>query len=140
MSDDEWANEQLKPLSMFDLAKWWADAVKVIGAGNGVGLLAAGFALGPTQGHHPSFLLMKLAGTFFFIGVFAFVAAFGNLHRAMFAQDEVAQATLRKDVAAINRNSAISGTAMIFANKCAYAAIAAFLIGCVIGLVGFLLF
>jgi hypothetical protein len=35
---DGWLKEQLKPLSMFELAKWWADAIKVIGAGNGAGL------------------------------------------------------------------------------------------------------
>jgi hypothetical protein len=96
-----WHKEQLKPLSMFELAKWWADAIKVIGAGNGTGLIAAGAALGPFQDHHHSLFFVKLAGAAFFVGVFGFAVAFAMLHRAMFAQDEMSQALLRKDEPAI---------------------------------------
>jgi hypothetical protein len=107
MTNDDWTLEQLKPLSMFELAKWWADALKVIGAGNGAGILAAGAALSQFENHHNSVFLIKLAGAFFFIGVLAFAVAFAMLHQAMFAQDEVAHATHRKDADAIRANSAL---------------------------------
>ena len=67
---DEWGKEQLKPLSMFELAKWWADEVKLLAAGNAAGLLAAGAALNSAHGN--ALFLAKAAGIFFFIGIFAF--------------------------------------------------------------------
>jgi hypothetical protein len=136
--NNEWAKEQTKPLAMFELARWWADALKVIGTGNGAGILAAGAALGPLENHHSSLFWVKLAGATFFVGVFAFVVAFAKLHQAMFAQDEVAHATRRKDVAAIEANSDLSGSAMMAANKFAYVGAAAFFVGCIIGLIAFL--
>jgi hypothetical protein len=38
MTPEEWAKEQLKPLSMFEIAKWWADGIKV--AASAVRLIA----------------------------------------------------------------------------------------------------
>jgi hypothetical protein len=128
--NDEWTKEQLKPLSMFELAKWWADALKVIGTGNGAGILAAGAALGPLENNHHSLFWVKLAGATFFVGVLAFAVAFAKLHQAMFAQDEVAHATIRKDVTAIKANSNLSGSAMMAATRLAYvAAVAFFVVG-----------
>jgi hypothetical protein len=137
---EDWMKDQLKPLSMFEIAKWWADGIKMTGAGNGAGFLTAGAALTIFRDHHRAFLEVKLAGFVFFVGIIAFAIAFLQLYIAMHAQDEVAQATLHKDAQAVHRNSAISGGSMMLANKCAIASTAAFFIGCVIGLIAFLSF
>ena len=128
--EGDWQKEQLKPLSMFELAKWWADAIKVIGAGNGTGLIAAGAALGPFQDHHHSLFFVKLAGGVFFLGVFGFSMAFAMLHRALFAQDEMAHATLQKDASAIKQNAALSSSSMRQANFWAIVAALAFSRAC----------
>jgi hypothetical protein len=83
---------------------------------------------------------VKIAGVIFFIGVFAFALAFAMLHRAMFAQEEVAQATRRKDREAIGEHSLISGTSMVIANNCALVGAGAFFSGCIVGLIAFLLY
>jgi hypothetical protein len=140
MTPDEWAKDQLKPLSMFELAKWWADGIKVAGAGNGAGLVAAGAALTPFHDHHAALILVKIAGGVFFIGVLGFALALLNLYKAMHAQDEVSQATLHKNAEAISANSKLSGTSMVLANKCAGVSIAAFFVGLIIGLAAFLAF
>ncbi|HEX3506649.1 MAG TPA: hypothetical protein VHU22_24980 [Xanthobacteraceae bacterium] len=130
---DGWIAEQLKPLSMFELAKWWADGLKIAGAGNGAGVLACIVGL---QSYHG--ILLKVSGVSFSIGIFAFVLAFAMIHKAVFAQDEVAHAARRKDVAAIEANSALSGSSMMIANYCAIISVVAFLVGCFVGLVGVL--
>jgi hypothetical protein len=138
--ESDWHKEQLKPLSMFELAKWWADAIKVIGAGNGTGLIAAGAALGPFQDHHHSLFFVKLAGAVFFVGVFGIAIAFAMLHRALFAQDEISQALLRKDELAIRENAAISGSSMRQKNLWAIVAALAFFAGLFSALFAFLFY
>jgi hypothetical protein len=138
MTPEEWAKEQVKPLSMFDITKWWADGIKILGAGNGAGFLTAGAALSPFQGHHRGLLEVKIAGLCFFIGIIAFALGFLMLYTAMHAQDEVSQGTIHKDVKRITANSAISGNSMLLANRCAIASTVAFFAGCLIGLVAFL--
>ena len=64
------------------------------------------------------------------IGVLAFALALFQIYVAMHAQDEMAHATRRKDVNAINTNAALSGSSMGFANNCAMASAAAFARGC----------
>ena len=109
MADEsDWNVEQLKPLSMFELAKWWADAIKAAGAGNGAGLIAAGAALGQFYDHHRALGFVKVAGGIFFVGVIAFVLAFAMLHRAMFQYDEAAHSSIRKDASAIKKHAADS--------------------------------
>jgi hypothetical protein len=125
---------------MFELAKWWADGVKVLGAGNGAGFLAAGAALGQLSGHHWPLLLAKGACLAFFAGVIAFVVAFANLHRGAFARDSIAYATITKDVAAIRENSTLSGISMNMANTAAIVGTLAFVAGSVFAIVGILLF
>jgi hypothetical protein len=132
--------KQLEPLSMFELAKWWADGIKVAGAGNGAGFLTAGAALAPFHDHPRAFLEVKFAGVSFFIGILSFAFGFLQLHIAMHAQDEVAQATLHKNVKAINENSIVSGSAMMLANRCAIVSTVTFFVGCIIGLIAFLSF
>jgi hypothetical protein len=139
MTPEEWMREQLKPLSMFEIAKWWADGLKVCGAGNGAGVLAVGAALTSSRLPHASVICAKIAGASFFIGVIAFALAFLLIYNAMHAQDEVAQGTLYKDVDRISKNSAISGSAMNLANKLAMVSTAAFFFGCIVGLIAFVL-
>jgi hypothetical protein len=76
MSKDEWVKGQLKPLSMFEIAKWWAEGIKVVGAGNGAGFITAGAALTPFHEHHVALFFVKAAGVSFFVGIIAFGVAF----------------------------------------------------------------
>ena len=138
MTPEEWSKEQLKPLSMFEIAKWWADGLKIAGAGNGAGFLTAGAALTTFQGHHRGLLEVKAAGLCFLIGVLAFAYAYALIYRAMHAQDEVSQATMHKDTKRIKANSALSGSSMNSANTFALVSGVSFFIGCLIGLVAFL--
>jgi hypothetical protein len=138
MTPEEWSKEQLKPLSMFEIAKWWADGLKVAGAGNGAGFLTAGAALTTFHGHYRGLLEVKVAGLCFLIGVLAFAYAYALIYRAMHAQDEVSQATMHKDVESINANSDLSGSSMNSANKFALVSAVSFFVGCLIGLIAFL--
>jgi hypothetical protein len=137
MPDNEWAKEQLKPLSMFETAKWWADGLKIVGAGNGAGFLTAGAALNSFQGHHRGLIEVKIAGTLFFIGILTFAFAILMIYIAMHARDEVSHATIAKDTARRKRNSTISGGSMLSANNLAVTSIAAFFLGCLVGVVAF---
>jgi hypothetical protein len=138
MTPEDWARDQLKPLSMFEIAKWWADGLKVAGAGNGAGFLSAGAAIAQLHGHPRVTLEVKAAGFCFLVGILAFAYAFLLLYRAMHAQDEVSQATLHKDVERIKSNSALSGNSMMSANWYGIVSAVAFFGGCVIGLLAFL--
>lgn len=140
MSGEEWATDQLKPLSMFELAKWWMDGIKLIGAGNAAGLLAAGASLSTIQSRPLTLVLVKIAGAIFFAGVFAFAVGAAKVHMAVFAQDEVAHAVQLKDVAEIRANSKRSTESMTQANWLAIVGAAAFFVGCVVGLAAFLSF
>ena len=137
---DEWTKEQLKPLSMFELAKWWADGIKLVGAGNGAGVLASGAALNAFHGPHAALIWVKISGTIFFVGVFAFALSYFFIHAAAFAQDEVAHAARLKDKVAININSATSRSSMTRASTLAMVATAAFFLGCTGAFVAFLLY
>ena len=140
MTPDQWAKDQLKPLSLFEIAKWRADGLKVAGAGNGAGFLTAGAALTLFRDHPRALLEVKFSGFCFFIGVMAFAYGMLKLYGAMHAQDEVAQATLHNDVKAINENSAISTNSMMVANTCAVSSTVLFFLGCIVGLIAFLSF
>jgi hypothetical protein len=140
MTSDEWIKEQIKPLSRFEIAKWWADGLKVVGAGNGAGFLTCGAAFTIFHGHPRGLIEIKVAGVCFFIGIITFALGFLLIHIASHAQDEVAQATMHKDVNRIKAQSAISGSSMVMANRLAIAATLAFFGGCMVGLVAFLSF
>jgi hypothetical protein len=140
MTPQEWAQEQLKPLSMFETAKWWADGLKVVGAGNGAGFLTAGAALTSFHEHPRALLEVKFAGVAFFIGILAFALGFLQVHVAMHAQDEVAQGTMHKDIERIKTNTLVSGSSMMLANRCAILSAITFFVGCIIGLIAFVSF
>jgi hypothetical protein len=138
MSDDDWAASQLQPMNMFELAKSWTTAVKVLGAANGAGLAAAGAALSTFEKHPDVLLWVKLGGFFFFAGVFTFAIAFLSIHIAVFQFDEMLHATRRKDLEAIRVASRNSSAAMIGANNLVIASTIAFFLGLVAGLVVFI--
>jgi Ca2+/H+ antiporter len=137
---EDWTKDQLKPLSMFDTAKWWADGIKTMGAGNGAGFLTAGTALATFHDHHRAFIEVKVAGFAFFVGIIAFALALLFLYFAVDAQDEVAKAYLRNDVDAGSRNSARSGSSWERANMFVALSMATFFVGCFVGLIAFLSF
>jgi hypothetical protein len=140
VTPEEWVKEQVKPLSMFEIAKWWADGLKVVGAGNGAGFLTCGAAFTAFHDHPRGLFEIKVSGVCFFIGIVTFALAFLLIHIAMHAQDEVAQATMHKDVRRIEEQSVISGGSMAQANRLAIVSTIAFFAGCVVGLVAFLSF
>jgi mannitol-specific phosphotransferase system IIBC component len=140
MTPEDWVNEQVKPLSMFEIAKWWADGLKVVGAGNGAGFLTCGAAFAAFHDHPRGLFAIKVSGVCFFIGIVTFALAFLLIHIAMHAQDEVAQATMHKDAKRIEEQSVISGSSMDQANRLAIVSTIAFFAGCAVGLVAFLSF
>ena len=140
ITHEEWMKDQLKPLSMFEIAKWWADGLKILAAGNGAGLLTAGAALTTFHDHPRAFLEVKICGAVFFVGVLAFAVGYLMIYVAMHAQDEVAQAVMKKDTRRIHEQSAVSGNSMSLANTMAIASTAAFFLGSVVGLIAFLSF
>jgi hypothetical protein len=80
---DDWSKKQAEPLQLFDLANRWGEIIKVVGAGNAAGVVAAGAAL-PTFARHPTVLLIiKIGGVFFFAGVVTFALAFAYLQLAV---------------------------------------------------------
>lgn len=68
-SDSDWDAKQLVPMGMFELAGKWTEAIKVIGAGNGAGLVGAGAALTTFSAHPPMLFFIKAGGICFFAGV-----------------------------------------------------------------------
>jgi uncharacterized membrane protein YidH (DUF202 family) len=136
--DDEWAKQQMKPLGMFELADKWADAIKVIRAGNGAGIVAAGAALN-TFSQRPDVLFwVKCGGVSFFVGVFTFALGFAFLHRAIFTYDEMLHAIRQQNPKTLQSNSLDTGVSMIVANNLAIISTLAFFAGLVLGLVAFL--
>ena len=129
---EQWERDQLKPLSMVDLAKQWTDAIKVVGSGNGAALLAAGAALNAFAQKPIIVTCLKWSAASFFIGVFTFVAAFYCIQASVFAHDEVAHATFRKDLAEIRRQSNRSAKFMMATNHLVNVSTIAFVVGCVI--------
>jgi hypothetical protein len=132
---EQWQKDQLKPLSMVDLAKQWIDAIKVVGAGNGAGLLATGAALNTFAQKPAVVTCLKCSAACFFVGVFVFVAAFYCIQAAVFAHDEMAQATLHGDLAEIHRQADRSTKLMMVTNRLVIVATFAFLLGCAIACV-----
>ena len=140
ITHEEWAIEQLKPLSMFETAKWWADGLKVLGAGNGAGILTAGAALSTFNDQQQALLEVKLAGLSFFIGLCSFALAFFLIYFSMHSQDELSHAALKKDKDAILLNSSLSSSSMKRATQWAFVSAIAFVFGVVVGLIAFLSF
>jgi hypothetical protein len=130
---DEWALSQLKPLGMFELAKQWIDAIKVIGAGNGASVVAAGAALNSFSQRHDLIIWVKVGGAWFLLGVFVFAFAFLAIHSAVFFYDEMLHATRREDKAAIDLFARRSTVAMISANRLAIFGAITFFLGCAAG-------
>ena len=112
---DEWAKEvreQHKPLSNFDLARHFIDAIKVIGTGNGAGVLAAGVALNAVSSRHDVIFWIKWGGIVFLVGVIAFVFAFFFIHASVSYFDQMLAAHRRKDTAEVRRCSDIASWTM----------------------------
>jgi hypothetical protein len=107
--------KRIETASMFELAKWWVDAVKAVGAGNGAGLIATGAALSPFYEHHHALFFIKVAGVIFFVGVITFAIALAMLHRAVFEHDEQAHAFIKKDAEALREHNFGSRYAMSWA-------------------------
>jgi hypothetical protein len=137
---DGWGKEQINPLNMFELAGKWTDAIKVIGAGNGAGAIAAGAALNLFSQRSEVLLWVKFGGVTFFVGVFAFALAFFSIHSSFFFYDEMLHATRNKDIDQINRYASASTTAMNAANWFSYLGIATFFIGCLAGIIALIKF
>jgi hypothetical protein len=132
---EQWQKDQPKPMSMVELAKQWTDAIKVIGSGNEAGLLAAGAGLNTFAQKPVVVTCLKCSAASFFVGVFAFVAAFYCVQAAVFAHDEMAQATLHGNLAGIHRQADRSAKLMNVTNLLVIVATIAFLLGCAIACV-----
>jgi len=132
---DNWTEDQLKPLNMFELASKWTDGLKVLGSANGAALIAAGAALHAFSARPEAIFWVKFAGIIFFVGVFAFAIAFACIHRSVFYFDEMLHATRDKDAVKINSFSEASTRDMMAANWLAIVATLAFFVGCLFGLI-----
>ncbi|MCA6106105.1 hypothetical protein [Bradyrhizobium cenepequi] len=135
---DDWFKKQAEPLGIFDLASKWAEALKVIGAGNGAGLLAAGAALSSFAKSPAMLPSIKIGGTFFFIGVMSFALSFALIQLAIFSYDEMLHAIRTKSADAAKKNKTTSSSAMIAANWLAILSALAFFGGLTFGLIAFL--
>jgi hypothetical protein len=138
--EEEWAKTQSKPLGMFDLANKWVEAIKVIGAGNAAGVVAAGAALTPFAKYPTTLILIKFGGLCFFTGVFLFACAFAAIHLSVFQYDEMLHAARRKDQAEADKASKITTSAMNAANRLAILSTLAFFLGLVVGVITFMSF
>jgi hypothetical protein len=85
---DEWGKEQLKPMGMQELAKWWTDCLKVVGSANGAGVLALGTALHSFGAKAHLVSNLKAGALVFFVGLMAFGFAFLSVSVAALAFDE----------------------------------------------------
>jgi hypothetical protein len=131
MSDqtpDKWLEEQIKPLNMFELAKQWTDAIKVIGAGNGAGVLAAGAALNTFSQRHDLLVWIKTAGAAYFVGLLAFALSFYCVHAAVLAFDTMLHATRKKNASGIDISSQRTTILINRANYLAIVGALAFLV------------
>ncbi len=137
---EEWLKKQGDPLSLFDLANRWGEALKVVGAGNGAGLIAAGAALA-TFAKFPDVLpVIKIGGLCFFVGVVAFALSFTSLQVAIFSYDALLHEVRLKNQPAIPKLERTIAIAMAAANRLALGSALIFLLGLVFGLVAFLRF
>ncbi|UVO28345.1 hypothetical protein [Bradyrhizobium arachidis] len=135
---DEWSKKQTEPLGIFDLANKWAEALKVLGAGNGAGVVAAGVALSSFSKSPPMLPLIKLGGVCFFLGVMTFAIAFALIQLSIFSYDEMLHAIRDKSPELANTNKTTSSAAMVAANWLAVVSALAFFAGLVFGLIAFL--
>lgn len=135
-----WEKKQAEPLGVFDLAKQWSEALKVLGAGNGAGLLASGAALSSYSSNPNMLFWIKIGGVIFFLGVAAFSFAFALLQLATFSHDEMLHALRTGDVEKARIQKETSASAMVNANRLAVASAACFFSGLCVGLVAFLSF
>jgi hypothetical protein len=137
---DDWILNQLTPLNMFELAKQWTEAFKVIGAGNGAGVIASATALNAFSHRTDLLLWIKVAGAIYFVGVFAFAYGFYCIHAAVFAFDDMLHATRHRDREGITDNSKRTGVMMKRANNLAIVGALAFFFASSVGLLVLLRF
>lgn len=137
---DEWGKKQAEPLGLFDLANKWAEALKVIGAGNGAGIVVAGAALAPNAANASMLVWIKVGGAFFFVGVFAFALAFALIQLSIFSYDEMLHALRNQERDLARSQKATSSSAMVGANRLAAISAICFFIGLCVGLAAFLLY
>lgn len=134
----DYESKQLQPLGLFDLSSKWIDALKVIGAANGAGFVAAGAALSTFIQQRHSLFWVKAGGVCFLIGIVTFSIAFMLIHVAIFSYDEMAHAFRRKDAVNAQEEAEKSGSTMKAANKFAIISSAFFFLGLVAALIAFL--
>jgi hypothetical protein len=137
---DDWHKKQAEPLGLFELANKWAEALKVVGAGNGAGLIAAGAALTTSSSNTSMLLWTKVGGVIFFFGVVTFAIAFALLQLSIFSHDEMLHAIRKKEKDLIAKQQMASASAMVSANRLAALSALSFFIGLCVGLVAFLSF
>ncbi len=94
---DEWTKKQAEPLGLFDLANKWNEAFKVIGAGNGAGVISAGAGLSTFAKYPTVLLFIKIGGVCFFVGVVTFALGFASIQLAIFTYDEMLHAIRNKN-------------------------------------------
>jgi len=134
---DEWQKKQAEPLGLFDLANKWAEALKVVGAGNGAGLIAAGAALSASSANATMLLWVKIGGVIFFFGVLTLALAFALLQLSIFSHDEMLHAIRKNDRNVVSKQQDTSASAMIGANRLATLSALSFVVGLCAGLVAF---
>ncbi|OSI70980.1 hypothetical protein BSZ21_10240 [Bradyrhizobium canariense] len=135
---DEWSKKQTEPLGIFDLANKWAEALKVLGTGNGAGLVAAGVSLSSFSKNPPMLPFIKLGGVCFFVGVITFAIAFALVQLAIFSYDEMLHAVRGKSPELAHTSKTTSSSAMVAANRLAIVSALAFFVGIFLGLIAFL--
>jgi len=137
---DKWSDKQLEPLGMFELAGQWKDAIKVIGAGNATGVLAAGAALNTFSHNSSAIFWVKCSGVCFFAGVFTFGIAFALINAAVFSYDELLHAAHRRDGLKSSQFGLASTAQMIGANRMALISAITFFLGLILAMIAFLRF
>jgi hypothetical protein len=80
--------EKHKPFTFQFVIERWMDGLKVLGAGNGTGVIASGAGLQYFAGKPDLLFSLKLAGAFFLLGVICFALAFFVLTAIIFAFDK----------------------------------------------------
>jgi hypothetical protein len=131
---------EAEPLGLFDLANRWGEVLKVIGAGNGAGLVAAGVALSSFAKYETVLPYIKIGGICFFVGVFAFAFGFASVQLAIFTHDEMLHAVRNKDRLKADSKMKTLSSVMKFANRLALVSAFSFLAGLLAGFRAFLAF
>ncbi|QND73154.1 hypothetical protein [Tardiphaga robiniae] len=138
-NEDAWSKEQLEPLSLFDLANKWSEAVKVLGAGNGAGLVAAGAALSAFAKYPTMLPVIKASGCLFFAGTLTFAVSFALIQLSIFSYDEMLHAIRKNSRTLAKENSKRSSSSMESANRFAILSAFCFFLALLIGIVAFLM-